>query len=266
MALLGQLQSLLAALYDAPVEYDVHDYLITDPAHAAALQELPSPPGTDEQLLIAATDDGMELGLYLDAAVLERLGRRCPLLALDESNLGDYCTALEGVSHFHYVDLERGLRPQRVAARTRTAGRGGQVRERAQPVAGAARGTLSGRAVPAVVRKLPAAAAPDGRGARPLHRSAPMCRAILRAAGDEIPAQATGPPRRIARGVTVVLSAGEPRQAAARAALCVSEVNPGIHPVGSSDPSVLRFVSIHFESSRRSIFFMRAVLPSDPLS
>ena len=72
MALLGQMQSLLAALYDAPVEYDVHDYLITDPAHAAALQELPSPPGTDEQLLIATTDDGVELGLYVDAAVLER--------------------------------------------------------------------------------------------------------------------------------------------------------------------------------------------------
>ena len=108
MALLGQMQSLLAALYDAPVEYDVHDYLITDPAHAAALQELPSPPGTDEQLLIAATDDGMELGLYLDAAVLERLGRRCPLTALDESNLGDYCTALEGVSHFHYVTWSTG--------------------------------------------------------------------------------------------------------------------------------------------------------------
>jgi hypothetical protein len=108
MALLGQMQSLLAALYDAPVAHDVHDYLITDPAHAAALQELPSPPGTDEQLLIATTDDGMELGLYLDASVLERLGRRCPLVALDESNLGDYCTALEGVSHFHYVTWSAG--------------------------------------------------------------------------------------------------------------------------------------------------------------
>ena len=59
--------------------------------------------------LFAATDDGMELGLYLDASVLERLGRRCPLVALDESNLGDYCTALEGVSHFHYVTWSAGL-------------------------------------------------------------------------------------------------------------------------------------------------------------
>ena len=28
MALLGRMQSLLAALYDAPVAHDVHDYLI----------------------------------------------------------------------------------------------------------------------------------------------------------------------------------------------------------------------------------------------
>jgi hypothetical protein len=35
--------------------------------------------------------------------VLERLRHRCPLQSLDESNLADYCTVLEGVSHFHYV-------------------------------------------------------------------------------------------------------------------------------------------------------------------
>ena len=265
MALLGRMQSLLAALYDAPVAHDVHDYLITDPAHAAALQELPSPPGTDEQLLIAATDDGLELGLYLDASVLERLGRRCPLVALDESNLGDYCTALEGVSHFHYVTWSAGLRSPRVVARTRTAGRGGQVCERAQPAVGAARRPLPGRAVPALVRRVSPPAAPDGRGAGALLRSSPLCGAILRAARDEIPAQAAGPPGGTARGVTVVLSTGEPRQAQARTAVRVS--SPGrAHSSGSPDSSALRFASIHFESSRRSSFFIRAVLPSDPLS
>ena len=44
------------------------------------------------------------------AEVLERLARRDPLEALDEDNLPDYCTALEGVSHFHYLvwSLARG--------------------------------------------------------------------------------------------------------------------------------------------------------------
>jgi hypothetical protein len=108
VALLGQLQALLADLYDAPVAHDVHDFLITDPGHAAALQDSPVPPPTDEQLLIAETADGVALGLYVDATVLERLARRCPLQALDDANLQDYCTALEGVSHFHYVSFSAG--------------------------------------------------------------------------------------------------------------------------------------------------------------
>jgi hypothetical protein len=103
MPLLAQLQALLADLYDAPVEHDVYDFLITDARRAAVLQQSAGPPPTDEQLLIAETDDGVELGLYLDSTVLERLAQRCPLRALDEVNLQDYCTALEGVSHFHYV-------------------------------------------------------------------------------------------------------------------------------------------------------------------
>jgi hypothetical protein len=101
--LLGQLQALLADLYDAQVEYCVHDFLITDPERAAALQDRAAPPPTDEQLLIADTDDGLAMSLYLHPEVLGRLARRCPLHALDEGNLQDYCTALEGVSHFHYV-------------------------------------------------------------------------------------------------------------------------------------------------------------------
>lgn len=108
MPLLREIQALLTGLYDAPVEHDVHDYLITNGAQAAALQDLPQPPPTDEQLLIAETADGVALGLYLDAAVLARLTAHCPLRALDDGNLADYCTAVEGVSHFHYVTWSAG--------------------------------------------------------------------------------------------------------------------------------------------------------------
>jgi len=99
--LLRQMQDLLAGLYDAPAEYDIRDFLITDAAQAAALQGADRPP-TDEQLLIAETDGMVEISLFLDAAVLERLADRCPMRQLTEENLADYCTALEGVSHFHY--------------------------------------------------------------------------------------------------------------------------------------------------------------------
>ena len=94
---------MLAGLYDAPAEHDVHDYLITDAAHAAALLGAVAPPATDEQLLVAEDGEGLELSLYVDRQVLERLLGRCPLRELSDANLADYCTALEGVSHFHYL-------------------------------------------------------------------------------------------------------------------------------------------------------------------
>jgi hypothetical protein len=96
---LQEMQSLLARLYDVPNEYDVHDFLITD------RQRLPSSPQTqvDEQVLLAETDEGMRVGVYIDDAVIARLRDNNPLASLTDSNLADYCTALEGVSHFHYL-------------------------------------------------------------------------------------------------------------------------------------------------------------------
>lgn len=106
--LLRELQKLIAGLYDAPAEHDVYDFLITDAAHAAALQGGTAAPPTDEQLLVAEDSDGVEISLYLDRAVIERLDARCPLRLLSEENLADYCTALEGVSHFHYFVWSAG--------------------------------------------------------------------------------------------------------------------------------------------------------------
>jgi hypothetical protein len=112
--LMRGLQAMLAGLYDAPAELDVHDYLITDAAHAAALQGAAGAPPTDEQLLLAEDEDGMGVSLYVDQAVLERLMARCPLRTLSDDNLADYCTALEGVSHFHYL-VWSAVRARRVS-------------------------------------------------------------------------------------------------------------------------------------------------------
>jgi hypothetical protein len=101
--LLRDLQGLLARIYDAPAAHDVYDFLVTDAVRAAQLAGRGQPPPADEQLLLAEAPDGIELSLYLDAAVLGRLAQCSPLRSLDERNLADYCTALEGVSHFHYV-------------------------------------------------------------------------------------------------------------------------------------------------------------------
>jgi hypothetical protein len=105
------LQTLLGRLYDVELPYDVRDFLITD-RHAvdAATNERRT---LDEVLLLAETADvsGAGVALYLDPEVLSRLEAADPQHALTEHNLADYCTALEGVSHFVYSiwGLQRDL-------------------------------------------------------------------------------------------------------------------------------------------------------------
>lgn len=93
MMLLQQMQSLIAQINDVPVSHDVNSFLIGQAQAALA----------DEQVLIAATSDGVELGVYIDATVLTRLQTNNPLDHLCDDNLADFCTALEGVSHFQYL-------------------------------------------------------------------------------------------------------------------------------------------------------------------
>jgi hypothetical protein len=95
-----QLQQLLAGIYDVPLAYDVEHFLLTD---RSALPAAFRASCTDEQLLVAEGDADLSLGLFLAPEVLERLNAANPLEQLDGSNLADYWTALEGVSHFVYL-------------------------------------------------------------------------------------------------------------------------------------------------------------------
>src|SRR5450631_3610912 len=105
------LQSLLGRLYDVDLNYDVYDYLVTD--RRALLGAAPGAVARDveEELLLAETPDGAGVALYLDPSLLRRLEGADPIGALNEENLADYCTALEGVSHFVYSTwrLDRDL-------------------------------------------------------------------------------------------------------------------------------------------------------------
>lgn len=108
--ILQRMQALLARLYDAPVEHDVQDFLITDRRELEQLVGRDAGTMADEQVFIAPQDDAVRIGLFIEPGVLERLACRDPLRRLDDENLRDYCTALEGVSHFHYLmwQLARG--------------------------------------------------------------------------------------------------------------------------------------------------------------
>lgn len=100
---LRELQSLLGRIYDVEVAHDVYDFLITDRRDLARWHDASAASGTPETLLVEECEGRIDLALYLDAALLERLAASAPLERLHDCNLEDFCTALEGVSHFACV-------------------------------------------------------------------------------------------------------------------------------------------------------------------
>ncbi len=102
------MQSLLGRLYDVEVRYDVDDFLVTDRRHLGGLHPENDDRVLEEELLVAESADGAGVALYLDPNLLKRLEGADPLGALTEGNLADYCTALEGVSHFVYTTWRLG--------------------------------------------------------------------------------------------------------------------------------------------------------------
>jgi hypothetical protein len=104
--LLNELQQLLARLYRLDVDTDIYDFLVTD---QLILDEVISSdaPRTDEMLLIRYASESpgqhLDVALYLDAGMLDRLAIADPAANLRERDLNDFCTVLEGVSHFMYL-------------------------------------------------------------------------------------------------------------------------------------------------------------------
>ena len=108
--ILREMQALLARLYDAPVEHDVEDFLVRDRHRLAELAGDEARGETDEQVFVVEDGGNVHVGLFVAPEVIGRLEANDPLDRLDDDNLPDYCTALEGVSHFHYLmwNLSRG--------------------------------------------------------------------------------------------------------------------------------------------------------------
>lgn len=98
-----RLQTLLARLNDAPITTRATDFLLTDREHVQRLTDTPATAMTDEQVLVSHQHGELQLALYIDQHVLDRLAHVDPFQQLDERNLQAFCTALEGISHFHYL-------------------------------------------------------------------------------------------------------------------------------------------------------------------
>jgi hypothetical protein len=97
---LGNLQALLTDFYALEIAYDVHDFLITDRKLARALDR--GGRENDEKLLIAEDNGEAAVSLYLQQEIIDRLDENDPTARLDQHNLADFWTALEGLSHFTY--------------------------------------------------------------------------------------------------------------------------------------------------------------------
>lgn len=104
--LLQHLQRLLERIYDIDAGYQVTDFLITDRRHAAILDE--DGRVNREKLLVACSPEGVDVSLFVDAEILAKLTRDDPFRSLTDANLGDFCTAVEGVSHFTYLAWNAG--------------------------------------------------------------------------------------------------------------------------------------------------------------
>ena len=100
MRFLDRLQGIIRRTYDLGSQPSVSEFLVTCPQAAMRLGLVPGLRPIDEQVLVVADGDNIDLAVYLNPTVLNRLRREDPLDELHDGNLSDFWTALEGVSHF----------------------------------------------------------------------------------------------------------------------------------------------------------------------
>jgi len=101
--LLNRLQGHLESIYEVQSGYRVADFLIDDPGLARRLDTTPNARDIPEKLLIRQDGNSVDLALYLDPELLQRLDANDPTESLHGENLHDFWTALEGISHFLYL-------------------------------------------------------------------------------------------------------------------------------------------------------------------
>lgn len=100
---LNTLQRQLERIYQVEIPHDVDDFVISDEHLARCLSHSSGAPTASEQLFVREGDGSMDVSLYIDQSVVERLADDDPTRYLHDGNIADFCTVLEGVSHFLYL-------------------------------------------------------------------------------------------------------------------------------------------------------------------
>ncbi len=103
MLSLHPFQQRLEEIYDIAMPHVVDDFLVTDRALVEWIEADPDARPVDEKLLVREQGDDLDLSLFLDPELVSRLADDDPADSLHDGNLADFCTALEGVSHFVHL-------------------------------------------------------------------------------------------------------------------------------------------------------------------
>lgn len=103
--MLAPFQRQLERIYEVEIPHSVDDFLITDREVLRDIQgdETSGEPEVDEQLLVVQDGDHLDISLYISDEVMNRLADDHPESRLHDGNIADFCTAMEGVSHFVYL-------------------------------------------------------------------------------------------------------------------------------------------------------------------
>lgn len=112
-SILTRLQRGLESMYRVETRLEVDAFVIDEEQRQQTAS--PAARAPREQLLVSELGDDLGLALFVDAAALANLKANDPAAGLHDGNFGDFCLALEGVSHFVYVAL-CAARDRRVSA------------------------------------------------------------------------------------------------------------------------------------------------------
>ena len=108
--MLVSFQRQLERIYEIEIPHSVDDFLFTDPEILKTLQghDRCDESTVEERLFVVQDGENVDVGLYVDSEVVNRLTQDDPASCLHDGNLADYCTAMEGVSHFLYLIWNAG--------------------------------------------------------------------------------------------------------------------------------------------------------------
>lgn len=110
--MLDHIQNHLVNIYHLEATEPVTNFLLDVPSFQLWQGDHTKDPNLIRERIFlkeSTSEDLIQLGLYLHPEVLRNLHEHHPILGLNQNNFADFCSAVEGVSHFLFVDHRASL-------------------------------------------------------------------------------------------------------------------------------------------------------------